>query len=101
VLWILQYRSSWQTNWLNVAPLQFIGKTSYAMYLLQAPLAGALGTLLGATPLWTNDICRFVLISATTIGVAALSWRFLERPLLQLKDRLAPRREIQTLGHPA
>jgi peptidoglycan/LPS O-acetylase OafA/YrhL len=102
VLWILHYGSSWQTNWLNVAPLQFIGKTSYAIYLLQAPMAGALGTLLAGTALWSNDVCRFALICATTIGLAALSWRVLERPLLQLKERLAPHERVETMGgHPA
>ena len=90
VLWIVRYRGSWQTNWLNAAPLQFVGKTSYAIYLLQAPVAGALGVLLGSTLIWSSDVIRFVLICATTIGLAALSWRFLERPLLQLKERFAP-----------
>jgi peptidoglycan/LPS O-acetylase OafA/YrhL len=101
ILWIILYRPSRQTRWLNTAPLQFLGKTSYATYLLQAPMATALGTLLAGTAIWGNDVCRFVLICATTIGLAGLSWRFLERPLLQLKERLAPHLGSEAMGHMA
>jgi peptidoglycan/LPS O-acetylase OafA/YrhL len=90
VLWIVLFRGSWQTNWLNLGPIQFLGRISYGVYLLQAPAAAMLTALFASAEVWHNDIFRFVTISATTVLFAALSWHFLERPILQLKNRLAP-----------
>jgi len=90
VLWTIRFRGRWPTNWLNSAPLQFIGKRSYGIYLLQFPVSALLGTLLGSMHFWSDEAVRFYLIIPATIVVAALSWRFLEAPMLSLKDRWSP-----------
>ncbi len=69
--------------------LVWLGTLSYGLYLyhyvmllLADDLARWLG--LGGRPFW-----REALTIAVIIGLAALSWRFVERPLLALKDRFA------------
>jgi peptidoglycan/LPS O-acetylase OafA/YrhL len=64
-----------------------IGQLSYGLYiyhyvfmLLSDDLAGALG--LGGRPFW-----REALTLAVIFVVASLSWRYVEMPLLRLKDR--------------
>src|SRR5262249_47338358 len=61
VLYTIQFRGSRSIQWLNVAPLQFIGKISYAVYLLQVPVAIALGAWLESTDIWRSEVTRFVL----------------------------------------
>lgn len=48
LLWALRCRGAWQTGWLRWAPMQFIGKRSYGMYLLQIPVSAALAAVLGS-----------------------------------------------------
>lgn len=90
VLWTIRFRGRWPTNWLNTAPVQFIGKRSYAIYLLQFPVSGVFGALFGSMHFWSDEAVRFYFIAPTTVAAAALSWRFLEAPVLRLKDRWAP-----------
>ncbi|MBS0366380.1 MAG: acyltransferase [Proteobacteria bacterium] len=91
LLWVILYRGGWQTRWLRTRPMRYIGKTSYAIYLLQGPVDATLNALLGRSSWWANDVFRFALICLVTFGCAALSWHFFEHPLLALKDRFAPR----------
>jgi peptidoglycan/LPS O-acetylase OafA/YrhL len=81
------YRGTPVTSFLNWAPIQFVGRISYAVYLLQAPVGGALAALFPA--LYANEILRFVLVGAGTIALAALSRRCLELPFIRMKDRFS------------
>lgn len=93
VLWIVQFRGSWQTNWLNAAPLQFIGKISYGMYLLQVPTAILFAKLTRSLNLpRTVDETALGALSlyALCVVLASLSFYLFERPILRLKDTLAP-----------
>ena len=73
---------------LEWAPLRFIGRISYSVYLWQElfftghfrPQSSPFG-FLGHFPM------DFVV----TIGIAALSYYFIERPMMQMGRRLAPR----------
>jgi peptidoglycan/LPS O-acetylase OafA/YrhL len=63
------------------------GQLSYGLYmyhyvvlLLSDDLAQRFG--LGGRPFW-----RQALTAATIVALAALSWRYVERPFLRLKDR--------------
>jgi peptidoglycan/LPS O-acetylase OafA/YrhL len=73
--------------------LVYLGQISYGLYLyhfiimvLGDDLAKRLG--MGGRPFW-----REALMLGCTFGLAALSWRFVERPLLAWKDRFAYRPE--------
>jgi peptidoglycan/LPS O-acetylase OafA/YrhL len=77
-------------GWLRSRPLRRIGQISYGVYLYHLPLVVILPGFawrLGV-PLKVRGV-EVVAFSALamSVGVAALSWRFIERPLLDLKDR--------------
>jgi peptidoglycan/LPS O-acetylase OafA/YrhL len=78
------------TCWLEWRPLAALGTVSYGLYLyhkllphwMLTGIARRLG--LGWTaPEWVEALVIF----AIALAMAALSWRFVERPLLSLKDR--------------
>ncbi len=72
---------------LSFGPIAYLGRISYGLYAFHIPV------LHGG---WTNDIpCAFFIPQpyrdlAWTVALAALSWRFFERPINRLKDRFAP-----------
>jgi peptidoglycan/LPS O-acetylase OafA/YrhL len=70
--------------WLNWAPLQFLGRRSYGVYLYHpfgAMLADALTHhSLSSTP-------RIAAAFVAALGIAQVSWLALERPALSLKAR--------------
>ena len=90
VLWVIRFRGSVLTHWLNAAPLQFIGKRSYGIYLLQFPVKAACTALVGSEILWANELVGFAVVAVLTVGAATLSWWLLEAPMLRLKNRWAP-----------
>jgi len=78
------------TRWLQWRPLTFIGTVSYGVYLLHmfVLVVAARGLAwLGLEFPWL----LFFSCLIGTVGLAALSYRYLERPLLRLKDRFRQR----------
>jgi peptidoglycan/LPS O-acetylase OafA/YrhL len=66
----------WVGRVLGVAPLRWIGVRSYGIYLWHFPI------IVLTTPADGQDTAaRATLQVAATIGVAALSWRFVEEPV--------------------
>lgn len=65
-------------KWLGVLPLRWIGVRSYAIYLWQTPVI-VLTTPQGVQH--EDDLVRSVLQVAAILGIAALSWRFVEEPI--------------------
>jgi peptidoglycan/LPS O-acetylase OafA/YrhL len=66
--------------WLRARPLVAVGVVSYGVYLWHLPLilvVRRLGLLPGAL------VPRFAVVLALALGVAALSWKLLERPLIR------------------
>jgi hypothetical protein len=61
---------------LGWEPLRWVGERSYGIYLWHYPVI-VLTTPLNASP----NIIRAILQIAATIGLAALSWRFVEQPV--------------------
>jgi peptidoglycan/LPS O-acetylase OafA/YrhL len=76
------------TQILEIAPLRFVGRISYGLYLYHFPIF-----------YWLDGHCLDLLSSsiliilkfAATVVVATLSYFLMERPLLKLKDQLFPR----------
>jgi peptidoglycan/LPS O-acetylase OafA/YrhL len=88
-------------NWLRNRRLCRIGTISYGLYMyhfvvlmLVSDIARALGRR--GKPFWMD-----VLMMILTFVLARLSWRFIEQPLLNLKDRFAypssPERSVPAL----
>jgi peptidoglycan/LPS O-acetylase OafA/YrhL len=69
-------------GWLAVAPLRYLGRISYGVYLYHWPLF-----ILGES-LKPNGLGHFWAIGLVSliIAVAALSYEFVEKPFLRLKD---------------
>jgi peptidoglycan/LPS O-acetylase OafA/YrhL len=72
------------SNVLSFRPAVYVGKLSYGLYLYSAPIC-LLGAVKGINPL--------ILIGAS-VAVAALSYEFVEKPFLRLKDRSERRTSI-------
>lgn len=75
------------TRVLELRPLRYCGKISYGVYLYHWPVLFLVAGVLGYT------FASGAIVLAITFLVAAASYRFIERPLLRLKDTLAPRLE--------
>jgi peptidoglycan/LPS O-acetylase OafA/YrhL len=83
---------------LESRPLRFLGKYSYAMYVSHFPIHQALWHWIGDEVRGADTPSRLLRLGAyvaTVLGLsifsAMLSWRFLEQPILRLKNRIAPR----------
>jgi peptidoglycan/LPS O-acetylase OafA/YrhL len=91
LLLLLHGESSILIKVFSLGPLRYIGRISYGIYILHGGLIALLGRLplhrvLGAVAgSWMFVI---PLRMGLAIGVAALSYRFFESPILRLKDRL-------------
>jgi peptidoglycan/LPS O-acetylase OafA/YrhL len=77
-------------RFLESAPLRYIGRISYGLYVIHAmvpPLAEwcryRLGTSFGCPG--EPGLAQLLYVTAVSIGLASLSWRYLESPLNGLK----------------
>jgi peptidoglycan/LPS O-acetylase OafA/YrhL len=65
---------------LGCAPLRYIGKISYGLFLYHVPII-----VLGHK--WVHGIAGNTILIALAFAAAALSYEFVEKPFLRLKDR--------------
>ena len=91
--WVVPIQRALSARWLR-----FLGKYSYAIYVVHFPIHFVLAPRLAPLVNGTDDLGRLLRVAIYIAGVAALSivaallsWRLLEKPFLDLKDRLAPR----------
>ena len=71
--------------------LLWLGRISYGLYLIHGPVSVFFVMRLGTQHRHHIAFLSPILGSLTTIGLAWLSFRFIESPFLELKPRLAPR----------
>jgi peptidoglycan/LPS O-acetylase OafA/YrhL len=72
---------------LNAAPLRYLGRISYSIYLYQQIVSGVIESLLKGLPF---PVQLSVYVVAVTV-VASASYWIVERPFLVLKDRIGRR----------
>jgi peptidoglycan/LPS O-acetylase OafA/YrhL len=65
--------------------LAYLGSISYGLYMFHSPVLDLVNRWPAAR---SNFGLNLVLVTIATIGVSALSYRILERPLLRLKEKL-------------
>ncbi len=95
LVWILCHQGTARTKFLRSAPMQFLGKISYGVYILQLAVQSATKIVSGqglGSPIRT-PIESLVWIGLTIV-VAWLSWRYFERPMLTWGSRFAGDREV-------
>ena len=83
---------------LSMRTFRILGKYSYAMYLFHQPIQQFLTPLLGDQVRGADSPWRLarltlylLLVLALTFLAALASWRVIEKPCLDLKNRIAPR----------
>jgi peptidoglycan/LPS O-acetylase OafA/YrhL len=69
---------------LSARPLVYIGRISYGIYLAHG-FAGEILAAFGISSRTIPEPWRLLILASLTVGVAALSWHVLERPMNQLK----------------
>jgi peptidoglycan/LPS O-acetylase OafA/YrhL len=75
---------------LNSGIVRYVGRISYGIYLFHLFLYAvtlAVMSRLGLPPLGRGPGC-FIVMSAMSIAVAAVSWHFFEQPINRLRERL-------------
>jgi peptidoglycan/LPS O-acetylase OafA/YrhL len=75
---------------LAARPLVYVGRVSYGMYLFHVPVLGSLLRMIPALAEHTFGL--YVATFASSLGLAALSHRYVEAPLLALQERFRPAR---------
>ena len=106
VLWVLRFRDTWATVWLRTGPLQYLGKISYGIYILQVPaylLVRKISTHFG-WPLFDRRSWHaigwggFGLVFTFVVLAASVSWYILERPISKARDRWTKTKLAREIG---
>jgi len=79
----------------GLPPLRWVGVRSYAMYLWHWPVIVLTGAVAGSAA--ASSPLLWIMEVSVTIGLAALSWRFIEAPILQTGFRVAWRHWVRLL----
>jgi peptidoglycan/LPS O-acetylase OafA/YrhL len=92
VLLVVRARGGAAVAALRFAPLRYLGKICFGLYLLHRPADTIVGALAHRAGIDANAGVLIPLKMAGAIGLATMSWLLLERPFLRLKDRFVSRR---------
>jgi peptidoglycan/LPS O-acetylase OafA/YrhL len=88
---VITDRVKWLTALCRKSVLTGLGTISYCLYLIHGVILTGLvnvSAVLLKRP--GGDLVVMTVALAISIAAAALSWRYIETPILRLKDRLAP-----------
>jgi peptidoglycan/LPS O-acetylase OafA/YrhL len=80
-------------RFLGWAPVVYIGRISYGIYVYHVFVIVAISPLLAAWGLSAQQHAygRIAVLIAVTLGLSSLSWHLLEQPFLAWKDAIKPR----------
>jgi peptidoglycan/LPS O-acetylase OafA/YrhL len=90
IAWVLYAEHRLTSAILNSAPLRFLGRTSYSLYVLHPPVLGLFAAHLGsqaAGPYSRLALCMATVIPAT-LALSALSYAYVEVPGVAAGRRL-------------
>lgn len=81
--------------WLRWKPAVALGRISYGVYLFHYPVFLLTRDMVGISTVdgWRETILLATTSIGSTLVIAALSWRWFERPILGLKNAVMPGRE--------
>jgi peptidoglycan/LPS O-acetylase OafA/YrhL len=88
--------------WMESRPVRWVGRRTYGLYLWHLVLVAELSVLFsGAEGPMRTYAALLPLVIATSLVAAALSYRFVERPAMRLRDRGTGRPQLATEAPPA
>jgi peptidoglycan/LPS O-acetylase OafA/YrhL len=91
VLLVLEHRDRAATAALRFAPLRYLGKLCFGLYLLHRPADTLVSELVERAGLDGESLAWLPVKIAVAVALATVSWRLLERPFLKLKRRFSSR----------
>ena len=80
-------RQGWFVRILESRPMAYLGKISYGLYVYHYPIQWFVTAPFGIPVAAQFSLLTFLASLSLTILVAGLSYRFIEKPLIDLKDR--------------
>ncbi len=83
-------REGWWRAVLDSRPMSYLGKISYGLYVYHSAIIWFIYVWIGHSQLKPFPIWAAALALGLTILIAGLSYRFMEKPLIDLKDRFFP-----------
>lgn len=98
VCWVVADPGGRALRWSRGVPLRTLGKYSYAYYLLQLPVAAALGSA-GISRVVDGRLAHAAVVAVATFVAAFMTWHLWEKRWLRLKDRF-PRRTAELIPVP-
>jgi peptidoglycan/LPS O-acetylase OafA/YrhL len=90
VLGLWRLSSGWALSLLGLAPLVYLGRISYGLYVIH-PFCYGLGARLDGFPV-LGAVPDFVIAFVVTVSLAMLSWHLFEAPINRLKGLVPYRR---------
>ena len=93
VLSLWRLPEGWLMRLLTLAPLVYLGKISYGLYVFHNFCYGVDVWLVEALP-WLGVVPGPILVFAVVVGMAILSWHLFEGPINRLKD-FVPYRKVE------
>jgi peptidoglycan/LPS O-acetylase OafA/YrhL len=79
---------------LGLRPIRYVGQRSYGWYLWHFPLVMIVHS-------FTSSLTASVLAAVAALGIAELSWRYVEQPFLRLKAAPRQARTVEPARAPA
>src|SRR6185369_4072295 len=87
VLWTLEHRDRAATAILRAAPLRYMGKLCFGLYLLHRPADTLVTAFVARTGLDGASLAWLPVKIAVALALASTSWWLLEQPFLRQKRR--------------